>query len=687
MQSIHVASSAFTDNDFVVEFENYKNSFALIVVLQDRRKLNWRECRTMSDCVKIGSRGGIMCNATFFQKCAIFRDNYGAKETSGPMLENERLVFLVSPSDRPHKRSNSDFVKYLFVWFDADRDLVFEATNSARAVFRIVLALQGNSCMLTIADCKAMVDVLTMLEPGGRVDLTEFLCHLSVLRENYNFLKLGRDENVVGCLIHASAEKNDNEKIPEPILSALAESERKTTADESKIADNAATAAVAAIVEASAAERSMAHAATRPASAPKQLANLPNVPVAHVPFALGVPDLAPAMQPPPMIPVVASPQSVPHCPYPDMVYKQALQESGQAQVYAGEKLSTREKVAIKVFSGTGNSAGSTFRIELRMLLKMPEHRNVISVLDFFEYPRPALVTRLIEGGGDILQHLRKFGPMEPSLARQIAAELADGVLHLHHCGIVHRDLKSANVLLRASTGSNHLTPVIIDLGLGGALRSRRVKSEPVMKMDELVATFAQTKISEKTRSMKGTPFWMAPEMIAKQEWSEKTDVFAFGIILWEMLSGAVPYSNLRLMHQWDLLARIMTGARPDLHAIAGVPVELRKLVERCWCQEPRDRPTMLQVLDQLRGSNPKAIFQSVDTNGDGALSFMELVGFLNRYAPETAPEEMYPIFHALDLNCSGAISQEEFLRFWQRVDSIGLHSSLKECQRANVISR
>lgn len=169
-------------------------------------------------------------------------------------------------------------------------------------------------------------------------------------------------------------------------------------------------------------------------------------------------------------------------------------------------------------------------------------------------------------------------------------------------------------------------------------------------------------------------------MIRAQEWSEKTDVYAFGIILWEMLSGHVPYNHIVVRDQWDLMWRIMQGMRPDMKMISDAPRELQSLVNRCWRQEPKERPTMLQVVDELRGSDPEAIFRSVDIDGSNTLDFAEVVGFLGRYAPETPPQEMFPIFQGLDSNGSGTISLAEFLTFWEVTKEKGIHIALKECQ-------
>lgn len=369
----------------------------------------------------------------------------------------------------------------------------------------------------------------------------------------------------------------------------------------------------------------------------------------------------------------------PRCPYPNMTYTCALEESGQAQVYAGTMADGR-RVAVKVFKGDRDSAAETYRTELRMLLKMPEHRNVIEVLEFFETPEPALVTRLVEGEGDLLAYMKNHGKFEEREGRRIAAEIADGICHLHKCGIVHRDLKTPNILLQKSS-SGRLRPIVIDLGLGSTLSKK--KGSSTMSMQELVTSMARTGLTAQTDGTKGTLLWMAPEMVANQEWSEKTDVFAFGIILWELFSAEIPYSQLsNISSAVDLLFKICNGVRPDMSKVSHVGSSMRRLIEECWDPDPRRRPSMRRVLDLLRGNDPVAIFRSIDTDCSKTLNFGELVQFLQRYAPQVKPGEMHSIFEAIDEDNSGDITYPEFLQFWEVVQKNGLANALTLCQRA-----
>jgi serine/threonine protein kinase len=171
-------------------------------------------------------------------------------------------------------------------------------------------------------------------------------------------------------------------------------------------------------------------------------------------------------------------------------------------------------------------------------------------------------------------------------------------------------------------------------------------------------------------------------MITNQEWSDKTDVFAFGIILWELLSGCRPYLQFAQLSVVELLVQIAGGARPDVSKISHVGRDLIRLIEQCWHQEPSQRPSMRRALDILRGNDPAAIFRSIDKDGSKSLDFGELVQFLQRYAPAVKPTEMADIFRAIDEDGSGGICFNEFQLFWKLVERNGLANALTLCQRA-----
>lgn len=96
----------------------------------------------------------------------------------------------------------------------------------------------------------------------------------------------------------------------------------------------------------------------------------------------------------------------------------------------------------------------------------------------------------------MLQYLKKHGAFAEPETRRIALELGEGILHLHRAGIVHRDLKTPNVLLQMSS-SGRVHPIVIDLGLGGAIAKQK-PANTTMTMDQLAMSFSRVNVSHQT---------------------------------------------------------------------------------------------------------------------------------------------------------------------------------------------
>ncbi|RLO07836.1 hypothetical protein DYB28_008786, partial [Aphanomyces astaci] len=146
-----------------------------------------------------------------------------------------------------------------------------------------------------------------------------------------------------------------------------------------------------------------------------------------------------------------------------------------------------------------------------------------------------------------------------------------GMNYLHLCNIMHRDLKSANVLLDVFG-----TVKISDFGLSCVLEAGT---------------------SSDLTAETGTYRWMAPEVIGHEPYSAKADVYSFGVILWEMIGKDQPFKGMTPIQAAFAVARqSLRPAFPDV-----TPSCLRTLVNRCWHQNPADRPTFAAILDMLPG--------------------------------------------------------------------------------------
>eukprot|EP00922_Rhytidocystis_sp_ex-Travisia-forbesii_P061262 GHVS01090831.1.p1 GENE.GHVS01090831.1~~GHVS01090831.1.p1 ORF type:complete len:389 (+),score=55.50 GHVS01090831.1:267-1433(+) len=165
---------------------------------------------------------------------------------------------------------------------------------------------------------------------------------------------------------------------------------------------------------------------------------------------------------------------------------------------------------------------------------------------------------------------------------KIAVDIAQGCTYLHNSQpqIIHRDLKSSNILLVEPVRSAHDIPnaKISDFGLS---RFTRQWEAPLT-------------------GWAGTMCWMAPEILNRRSYDEKVDVYSFGVVLYELLTSSVPYRELTCTPQ-QLGQHIAEGLRPDMSKIPqDCPEKLRSLMSRCLSGTPKCRPSFDEALHELR---------------------------------------------------------------------------------------
>ncbi|KAK3578064.1 hypothetical protein CHS0354_032712 [Potamilus streckersoni] len=177
--------------------------------------------------------------------------------------------------------------------------------------------------------------------------------------------------------------------------------------------------------------------------------------------------------------------------------------------------------------------------------------------------------------GQLYEILRDGKNIPPSLTLEWSKQIASGMNYLHNHKIIHRDLKSPNVLI----GKNDLVK-ISDFG------NSRTWNEKSTKM-----------------SFAGTVAWMAPEVIKNELCSEKVDIWSFGVVLWELLTGEVPYNDV------DSSAIIWGVGRNSLHLPipSSCPDGFKLLMKQCWSIKPRNRPSFRQILMHLEIASPELL--------------------------------------------------------------------------------
>ncbi|XP_026440690.1 dual specificity protein kinase shkB-like [Papaver somniferum] len=258
-------------------------------------------------------------------------------------------------------------------------------------------------------------------------------------------------------------------------------------------------------------------------------------------------------------------------PWGDLTFGKQIGRGSYATVYSG--LWHGSDVAIKLFFNLDYSEDllRSFREEVS-LMKRLRHPNVVLFMGEVTSPEYLCIVTEFLPRGNLFQLLRHHTPTLDWKRRvQMALDIARGMNYLHYRNppIVHRDLKSSNLLV-----DKNWTVKVGDFGLS------RLKH----------ATFLTTK------TWKGTPQWMAPEVIRNEPADEKSDVYSFGVILWELATAKIPWDGL---NQMQVVAAV--GFMDKRNEIPkDIDPHWASLIESSWNSDPKCRPTFKELLERLK---------------------------------------------------------------------------------------
>jgi serine/threonine protein kinase len=204
-------------------------------------------------------------------------------------------------------------------------------------------------------------------------------------------------------------------------------------------------------------------------------------------------------------------------------------------------------------------------IQERTILLLLRHRNVVRVRDLFTAGDSLGLVMDLVPGGSLREHLSEHGPLSPAEVVRLAAQVAAALTEAHELGIVHRDLKPGNILL--DRDDSRLTARLTDFGVSRA------------------ATSASIAI--------GTAHYRSPEVLQGAPADSAADVYAFGVLLFELLTGRPPYDCDSIP---ELLRRQLEGS--PQHP-PGVPDALWTVIVSCLARKPRLRPTAAELMAEL----------------------------------------------------------------------------------------
>jgi TolB-like protein len=260
---------------------------------------------------------------------------------------------------------------------------------------------------------------------------------------------------------------------------------------------------------------------------------------------------------------------------------------GMGRVYLAEDAELGRRVALKLLPEHlthDAEQARRFRQEARAASAL-NHPNILTVHDITEADGISVIaSEYIEG--ETLRERLSRGPVPPTEALDISAQIASALRSAHEAGIVHRDVKPENVMLRPDGyvkvldfGIAKLAPPRADVAKDNKQNGSEIKTHPGLIM--------------------GTHRYMSPEQARGQEVDARADVWSLGCVLYEMLAGDPPFTGETTS---DVMAAVLkTAPKPLAQITTGTPVELQRIVRKCLEKDREERyPAAKDLCDDLR---------------------------------------------------------------------------------------
>ncbi|EAX92154.1 TKL family protein kinase [Trichomonas vaginalis G3] len=263
----------------------------------------------------------------------------------------------------------------------------------------------------------------------------------------------------------------------------------------------------------------------------------------------------------------------------DLTFEKVIGSGGFGEVWIGNYIPSNTKVAIKKLFADELSEQTMSEISLHASLSQ---QFLVPFIGYTNEKPLCIVTQYISNGSlyDALHNQNPQVSLSPTDLTIIAFGIASGMAYIHSRNIIHRDLKTLNILL-----DSQLLPKIIDFGTSSSNKSRAINQDV------------------------GTAAIMAPELHRFEKYDQSVDVYSYGIILWEMLTHDIPFGDKEPVQIVYCVAQ--KGERPILPN--DVPIPLMKLINSCWAEDPKQRPAFSEICAKFlsgevsfKGSVPQA---------------------------------------------------------------------------------
>jgi len=260
-------------------------------------------------------------------------------------------------------------------------------------------------------------------------------------------------------------------------------------------------------------------------------------------------------------------------PFKDIKMEKEVGRGGFGVVYKGRWQGIQVAVKHLVLDGHDDedSQIQQFFAEAELMMKLKGHPNITQILGICFEPK-CLVTEFVDNGS-LRTWLSSNQPMDDTMKIRIARDIAAGMLYLHREGVIHRDLAARNILL-----DSKMRAKVSDFG-----------------MSRIVLDHSDV---NKTGANVGPVRWMAPEAMRQRLYNKKTDIWSFGVVLYEIMTRKIPYYNEDVIF---IATRVTLGelslipeVEKDQHLY---PNRLVKIIKMCLNHSAQDRPVFDDVIE------------------------------------------------------------------------------------------